>query len=517
MKLRNSVIFTFLGSCTSLINPVIAQSTYSVEAVVEEATKNSQLERLASELLDGIGGRLVGSPQMKQANDWVVKTYESWGIKAENQAYGEWKAWERGNTTIELIAPRKQQLVGRQLAWTPHMKKAIEAESIITPIFKTEADVSGFLAKVKGKLVLFSPYLPSGRPDYQWKEHATPSDYDQYMAQKDLIQKEWTESLKLTGMTSAKFISKLEEAGAAGIVINGWTGITGSNRVFDAKTSKIPQIDLNNEDYSLIYRMTKNGQSPKLKVRTESKHLGTTPVFNTIAMIPGTSHQDEYVMISAHLDAWDGAQGATDNGTGTILMMEVARIIQKLNPNPKRTILIGHWNSEEQGLNGSTAFVHDHPEIIKNLKVLFNQDSGTGRINSINGQGFKHAQQFLTRWLDKVPDSITQYIQTTFPGAPQTRGTDNVPFVAAGVPAFAFGSQNWGYGAYTWHTNLDTYDKIVFQDVIRNVITTVILTIEAANDDQPISNEKIELENDKDGNPGKWPELREPTRKGRVN
>ncbi len=495
----------------------IAQHKTDVNAIVKEATENSQLEQLAYELLDGIGTRLVGSPQMKQANDWVVETYKKWGIEAKNESYGEWKAWERGNTTVELIAPRKQQLVGRQLAWTPNMKKPIEAETIILPIFTTSESVTTFLDKIKGKIVLISPYFPSGRPEEQWKEHATEEDFKKYKLEKDRIQNEWNTSLKFAATNTTKLIERLEEAGAVGIIINGWTGITGSNRVFDAKTAAIPQLDLNNEDYGLIYRLTQKGAYPTLKIQTQSKHLGETKVFNTIAVIPGNSKKNEFVMLSAHLDAWDGAQGATDNGTGTILMMEVARIIKKLYPNPERSIIIGHWNSEEQGLNGSSAFVQDHPEIIKNLKVMFNQDSGTGRITSINGQGFIQAYDYLNRWLDKVPDSISKYITPTFPGAPQTRGTDNVPFVAAGVPAFAFGCQSWGYGPYTWHTNLDTYDKIVFEDVIKNVITTAILTIEAANDPQDISNEKRIMPLDKEGKRIEWPKVKEPTRRGRLD
>ena len=151
------------------------------------------------------------------------------------------------------------------------------------------------------------------------------------------------------------------------------------------------------------------------------------------------------------------------------------------------------------------------------MKVLFNQDSGTGRITSINGQGFIDAYDYLGRWMEQIPDSIKKYITTTFPGVPQTRGTDNVPFVAAGVPAFAFGSQNWGYGPFTWHTNLDTYDKIVFQEVIKNVITTAILTLEAANDPNEISNQRRVMPLDKEGELQPWPTLKEPNRRGRFD
>jgi carboxypeptidase Q len=104
-------------------------------------------------------------------------------------------------------------------------------------------------------------------------------------------------------------------------------------------------------------------------------------------------------MLSAHFDSWDGASGATDNGTGTIIMMEAMRILRQVYPNPRRTILAGHWGGEEQGLNGSRAFVADNPRIVEGVQVLFNQDNGTGRIAHISMQGFGRTGPFFERWL----------------------------------------------------------------------------------------------------------------------
>src|SRR5690606_601011 len=128
-----------------------------------------------------------------------------------------------------------------------------------------------------------------------------------------------------------------------------------------------------------LYRMIEHGDKPEIKVVAESKEHGVVPTFNTIAEIKGTEKPEEYVVLSAHFDSWDGGSGATDNGTGTIAMMEAVRILKKVYPNPKRTIIVGLWGSEEQGLNGSRAYVQDNPEIVKNIQAVFNQDSGTGR------------------------------------------------------------------------------------------------------------------------------------------
>ena len=224
------------------------------------------------------------------------------------------------------------------------------------------------------------------------------------------------------------------------------------------------------------------------------------------------------MILSAHFDSWDGATGATDNGTGTITMLEAARILKKVYPNPKRTILIGLWGSEEQGLNGSRAFVEDNPKIVAGLQALFNQDNGTGRVVRISGQGFLHAYDYLGSWLEAVPKDITQHIETTFPGNPGRGGSDYASFVAAGAPAFSLSSLNWSYWNYTWHTNLDTYDKIVFDDVRNNAILTATLAYMASEDPDRTSREKAVLGiNPRTGEQGTWPEPRSPERNGGQN
>jgi Zn-dependent M28 family amino/carboxypeptidase len=223
-------------------------------------------------------------------------------------------------------------------------------------------------------------------------------------------------------------------------------------------------------------------------------------------------------MLSAHFDSWDGATGATDNGTGTLVMMEAMRILKKIYPNPKRTILVGHWGSEEQGLNGSRAFVEDHPEIVNKLQALFNQDNGTGRVVNLSGQGFLHAYAYLNKWLSAVPASIRRHIETNFPGAPGGGGSDYASFVAAGAPGFSLSSLSWSYGNYTWHTNRDTYDKIVFDDVRNNAILTAILVYMACEDPEFTSREKAVLpENPRTGRTMTWPTQRSPNRKGGVD
>ncbi|MBL7740132.1 MAG: M20/M25/M40 family metallo-hydrolase [Chitinophagaceae bacterium] len=490
-----------------------------VAAIIKEANENSQLEKLGHELIDGIGPRLTGTPQMKQAHDWAVAKYGSWGIEARNEKWGEWRGWERGVTHIDMVYPRVKSLEGMQLAWSPGTGgKTITAETIILADVADSLAFQQWLPAVKGKFVMISMCQPTGRPDYNWEEFGLKESVEKMKKERTAQTEAWRKRISKTGLTNKDLARALEKAGAVGIVASNWSSGFGVNKIFGANTTKIPTVDIALEDYGLLYRLTESGSKPKISVRADSKELGMAPTFNTVAEIKGTEKPGEYVMLSAHFDSWDGATGATDNGTGTLVMMEAMRILKKLYPNPKRTILVGHWGSEEQGLNGSRAFVEDHPEIVSNIQALFNQDNGTGRVVNMAGQGFLHAYDYLGRWLARVPSSIRGNIETRFPGSPGGGGSDYASFVAAGVPAFSLSSNSWLYGSYTWHTNRDTYDKIVFDDVRSNAILTAILIYMACEDPEKTSREKAVLPvSPRTGEPGRWPEKRSPTRKGGVD
>ncbi len=490
-----------------------------VEAIVKEANENSQLEPLAHELMDVIGPRLVGSPQMQQANEWAVAKYKGWGITARNEKWGEWRGWQRGVSHIDMVHPRVKSLEGMQLAWSPSTKgKGVTAETIILPDVADSVAFQKWLPTAKGKFVLISMAQPTGRPDYNWQEFGTKDSFEKMKKERTALTEAWRERLRKTGFNNRTLPVALEKAGAAGIVMSNWSSGFGVNKIFSAYTKKIPTVDIALEDYGLLYRLTESGQKPRISVQAESKERGVVPTFNTIAEIKGIQKPDEYVILSAHFDSWDGGTGATDNGTGTLVMMEAMRILKKIYPNPKRTILVGHWGSEEQGLNGSRAFVEDHPEIVKNVQALFNQDNGTGRVVNISGQGFLHSYNYIGRWLSKVPQEIRQHIETNFPGSPGAGGSDYASFVAAGAPAFSLSSLSWSYGTYTWHTNRDTYDKIVFDDVRSNAILTAILAYMASEDPEQTSRERIVLPVDaKTNQPATWPAPKGPTRRGGLD
>jgi len=516
MKKVLQIFVLFIMASTA----VTAQSKDPVvQNINNEANNNSQLENLAHELLDVIGPRLVGTPQMKQANDWAVAKYKSWGISARNEKRGEWRGWERGITHVDMTYPRVQSLNATQLAWNPSTSnKGVSGEVIIIPKISDNEAFQGWLKTIKGKIVLISMKQPTGRPDYNWEEFATPESFEKMKNERSEESKDWAQNIGNTGFNSRTIIAELEKAGAAGLVASNWSKGFGVNKIFSSRTKEIPTIDMELEDYGMLYRLAEHGSKPRIDIVAKSKELGEVGTFNTLAEIKGIEFPNEYIVLSAHFDSWDGGTGATDNGTGTLVMMEAMRILKKMYPNPKRTIIVGHWGSEEQGLNGSRAFVEDHPEIVKNIQASFNQDNGTGRVVNLSGAGFLHSYDYLSRWLSAVPIDITKHIKTNFPGAPSSGGSDNASFLAAGAPAFSLSSLSWSYSNYTWHTNRDTYDKIVFDDVRSNAILTAILTYMASEDPNRTSKEKIVMPiNPSTGKQSDWPKPRSPQRKGGLD
>ena len=490
-----------------------------VEAIIQEEKNNSQLQLLAHQLFDSIGPRLVGSPQMEEARDWALARYKSWGIPAEAQNWGVWRGWERGISHIDMVSPRVRTLEATQLAWCPSMgNKTVTAGLVILPDLADSAAYAAWMPSVKGKFVMVSVLQPTGRPDDNWEQFSTPASFQKMKDLRKAMTDNWNARIKKSGYTSRTLPVALEKAGAAGIVGSYWSAGFGVDKIFGAYTKQIPSVDIMQEDYGMLYRLVESGAAPKISIHVESKERGPVPTFNVVAGIRGTEKPDEYVMLSAHFDSWDGGSGATDNGTGTLMMMEAMRILQKIYPHPKRTILVGHWGSEEEGLNGSRAFVEDHPDTVSKLQALFNQDNGTGRVVTMTGQGYLHAYEYLTRWLSRVPSEIRDSIKTTFPGTPGGGGSDFASFDAVGAPGFSLGALNWSYFNYTWHTNRDTYDKVVFDDLSSNVVLVAILAYMASEDPKRASTEKAVLPiNPRTGEQVKWPEQAKAIRKGGLD
>jgi carboxypeptidase Q len=448
----------------------------------QEGMGNSQVERLGHTLMDSLGPRLTGTPSMQAAQAWLLRTYAGWGIDASNREYGTWRSWRRGHTHADLLAPRARSLEATLLAWSPGTQGAVTGGVVAIPRVASAAEFEAWLPSVQGKFVLVSFPEPTCRPDENWQKWARPADFESMKLARARADSAWTRRVQATGLNARTLPARLEAAGAAGILTSFWSEGWGVQRIFNARTTRVPTLDVSCEDYGLLYRLADSGAEPRIRVDAAAEDLGMVPVANTMAEMRGRRLPDEYVMLSAHFDSWDGASGATDNATGTLVMLEAMRLLKLAYPQPKRTILVGHWSGEEQGLIGSRAFVRDNPRVVSGLQALFNQDNGTGRIASISMQGFTEVSPFVQRWLTRVPPSLAGEIKLDDPGVPSQGGSDYASFVCAGAPAFGLSSLSWDYGTYTWHTNRDTYDKISWEDVRTNAVLTAMLVYLASEE-----------------------------------
>lgn len=472
--------------------------------------EGSQIFDLAQALLDSIGPRLTGTPAFDAAGDWLMSKYAAWGVEVEKQVYGTWNGWDRGYTHIDLLSPRKRTLEGMMLAWSVGTDGPIEAEVVMLPHFESAEALEAWLPNVAGKIVAISLPEPTCRPNESWEELATPESFAAMEAARNEARQAWFASMRAAGSPIPR---RIEEAGALAVLSSRWSAGWGVDKIFSSPTDNIPGVHLSCEDYGLVARLAERGQSPRIRLDAQSEALGEVPAFNIVGRIPGGELADEYVVLSAHLDSWDGASGATDNGTGTLMMLEAMRILRATYPNPRRTILVGHWGAEEQGLIGSNAFGWDNPEVIDGLQAAFNQDNGTWRVDFIRMQGFTGAGAHFGRWFSAMPSAITGHIELDIPGVPERGGSDHMSFICRPAPGFRLQSHYPDYRQYTWHTNRDTFDKLIFDDLKNNATLAAMLAYMASEDPERVPSDMRVLPIDpRTGEPGQWPTCREPRR-----
>jgi hypothetical protein len=360
--------------------------------------EQSQTEKLAQVLIDSIGPRLSGSPGFSAAVDFLERTYKGWGIPVRREQYGTWRGWRQGTVHMEMIAPRVQNLEVEMLAWSPPTPRnaPVEGEVVVIPDLADSAAARQWLGTVKGKFVLASAPEIMCRAPQELERYARPATVTKINQQRVETQRAALARLRAFGPPNTPFgllnrmvQMKLDSAGVIGIGTLTWSGGWGVDKIFGANAERVPTVDISCEDYGLLYRMATNKWAPRVRLTAESQATpAEVPMFDVVAELKGTELPNEYVLLSAHLDSWHGATGATDNGTGTLTMLEAMRILKETYPHPRRTILVGHWGGEEQGETGSLAFAEDHPEVVSGLQAAFNQDNGTWRVEILEGQGF---------------------------------------------------------------------------------------------------------------------------------
>ena len=334
--MKNLVIAITLGVTLGTSSALEAQTFPTDDAVLRamwvEGMDRSQAMSLLQVLSDSLGPRLTGTPGAAAAQTWIKTVYSSWGIASRSEQFGTWMGWRRGPSAIDLIAPRVRSMEGVMLAWSPGTKgKPVEGKTVVLQDPGDSTAFAAWLPRVKGKIVLASPPEPSCRSDSSYAQWAEKAAFDDLVRERAALKAAWPTDRRsvASGLGAKALARRLEDAGAIGVITSRWSGGWGATRVFRAQTRVVPTFELSCEDYGLVFRLTERNQGAVVRLTAESEFLGEVPVFNVLGEIKGAEKPGEFVLLSAHFDSWDGGSGTTDNGTGTIALLEEMRVVRQ--------------------------------------------------------------------------------------------------------------------------------------------------------------------------------------------
>jgi carboxypeptidase Q len=485
--------------------PLAAEA--DLQSRIRNEASTASIMRTLHMLTDVYGPRLTGSPNARLAADWAIKTLAGWGLT--NAHLEPWEfghaGWINERAVAQIVAPVKDQLFVRPVSWTPGTNGTVTAAvfALTYPDRPTAAELTNYLetvrSRVKGRIVLagrpvvVAPKLdprPARRDEEQLRRRYDPEAAPQPPRARPQDNARGTMT---RGEVSSRIDQFLLEYGAVARVNDAGREmgqIVAYNNTSYDPSRVVPTIVMRNEDYGRIARILADGTDVQLELSIVNRMVpdGRTS-YNAIAEIEGTDRRDEVVMLGGHLDSWHAATGATDNAIGCAVMMEAVRILKATGVQPRRTIRIALWTGEEQGLLGSRAYVREHfgtfedpKNEFRSLVAYVNLDNGTGRVRGARVFGPLTAAEAVRRAL--APFSDLGVIGASAYTRRITGDTDSTSFNAAGLPGINFDQDPIQYDTYTHHTSLDTYERIVEDDVKAAAIVAAGLVAELAMRDQ---------------------------------
>jgi carboxypeptidase Q len=506
--LRISVVTCLLAlsAVAQTIDPAIN------DKIRAEEKDHSQIMHTMHYLADVYGPRLTGSPNHKAAADWAVKEMTSWGFA--NAHLEPWDfghpGWVNERSSGYALSPFHDQLTFKVLAWTPSTNGTVTAQvfQLIPPEKPNKDQLAAYLDsvkdKVKGRIVLVGkaeivPVVlepaPRRMDDKAAAERFDPKNPNAgQFGPRNAAQQTPDPPGTLKPAEINTQIDEFLLANGAVMRANDARMGNGRIRAFQNRTydpaKVVPTVVLRNEDFGRITRTLADGTPVELEFNIQNKIYpeGKTS-YNTVAEIPGTDKKDEVIMLGGHLDSWHSATGATDNAIGCAIMMEAARILQSLGVKPRRTIRVALWSGEEEGLLGSQAYVKQHfgtfedpkPEYAK-FDGYFNIDSGTGRVRGLSVFGPSEDGDILRQVV--APFSDLGVAGAIANKSRRLGGTDSTSFAQAGLPGIGMGQDPIEYFTDTWHTNLDTYERIIPEDVQKAAIVAAAAIYQLAMRDE---------------------------------
>jgi carboxypeptidase Q len=509
--------------------PAWTQEKVDLEAMSRiryEGFHNSKVMDYASGLMDSIGERLTGSPNMKRANEWTRDQFTEMGLSNSHlESWGPFgRGWANQYINVRMTSPDIAPMLVYAKAWTPGTNGLITGKCIRATI-ADKKDFDKYKGKLAGMIVIFGPdaevktitEAPFKRytddelaklADYEIPGERSPFRFAEYLKRQQFV-KELNQFFADEKVLAVIDHSRGTAGGGTVFVQQGGTYRVG-------ETTTVPQLTMAVEHWTRIERLLKQKKDVTLELNVTNTFYDDDPMqYDTIAEIPGTDKKDEVVMMGAHLDSWQAGTGATDNGAGTIVMMEAMRILKALDIKPRRTIRIGLWSGEEEGLLGSQGYVQQHfgsrppmddpqmkdiptllrreagpvtvkPEQAK-VSAYFNIDNGTGKVRGIYLQENAAVEPIFEAWMRPFKDLGMTTITMR-----NTGGTDHQSFDAVGIPGFQFIQDPMDYETRTHHSNMDVYDRLQPEDLKQISVIVAGFVYDAAMRDQMLPRKPIE-------------------------
>ncbi len=515
-------IFTVpqLASSQSISSPTV--DIEIVDKIIEEGIERSQVMEIASWLTDVYGPRLTNSPQMRNANEYTKRALEEMGL--ENAHLHQWgpfgKGWELNRFAMHANTPHTYfPITAYPKAWSPGHDGPVKGEVLFLSIESVD-ELDQYRGQLGDKFVMLD--LPQEsepswdpiasrvsdsrlldlanaseevRPREQNQRSPNPEAAQRAQLQYELMKFLWEEKpLAILDYGYRGWYGQIA-VGAASIPSEPGTPWGERPRVWDNDVDEvIPQISLKREHYGRIFRVLEKDLPVEIELDMQvTFHDDDLYGYNTIAEIPGTDPElkDEIVMLGAHLDSWHASTGATDNASGSSVMMEAVRILKELGVEPRRTIRIALWDGEEQGLHGSREYVADHfasagGEMVRkddydNFSAYYNYDNGTGQIRGIYLQQNEDLRLLFRTWLKPFEDWSANTVTYS-----NTGSTDHIAFDRVGLPGFQFIQDPIEYFTMTHHSNMDYYERLVEQDLKRSAVIIATMVYHTAMLDEKL-------------------------------
>ena len=509
MKIQFLIISAFLISSLGFSQDKMDME--AIEKIKNEGLNNSQVENIAFHLIDESGPRLTNSEGYARAANYAVQQLSDWGLSnSTTEIWGEFgRGWEMKKTYVAMTKPYYMPFIAVPKAWTSGTNGEVNGEVMFLDI-ESEDDFEKYKGTLKGAIIAIKP---NGSQDPTFEADALRYSEEEL---KEMVGprsgsrggRQWTDEQiaewRARRALRGKISSFLAEEGVS-LVLKGTSGKHGTLFTSSPKgylkdtVDGVSELEMAPEFVNMIKRLIDNGVKVEIEAEVETTFNDEDlDGYNVIAEIEGSDEtlKSEVVMLGGHLDSWHGATGATDNAAGCIVMMEAVRILKATGLKPRRTVRIALWGGEEQGIHGSRNYVKNHFGDSKSMELkaeqekisaYYNIDNGTGKIRGIYLQGNEEVRPIFTEWFEPFDDIIDHTTITIR----DTGGTDHLGFDAIGIPGFQFIQDPIEYWSRTHHTNMDTYERLVIDDLKQMAVIVASFVYNTAQRDEKLPREEL--------------------------